>query len=260
MTHNTNNSQSKKATLEVISDTLRIYQQKGVFSYGTDAVLLSAYAASFMKFSSKRVLFDLCSGTGIIGLMLLDKFRDRELSVNAVEINEDAARLSGMSADESNLADRFAVHHMNLKDVKTTFSPDTVDYVTVNPPYMTLDCGFMCDDDYKTVARHEVLCNLEDVFKSAFHLLKSGGSMFVVYRPERLSTLFAAAKSSHFEIKNMTYVHSKKEGESRLVLCHARKNGKEGLKISRPFVIYNNDGSYTQDYLYVKDKGEMRIE
>ncbi len=246
--------------LEKISDTLQIYQQKGVFSYGTDAVLLSAYAASFMKFSSKRTLFDLCSGTGIIGLMLLDLFRSGSfLTANAVEINKDASRLSEMSAKESKLSDNYKVYNMDIKDVKDSFEGDIADFVTVNPPYMSASCGLMCEDDYKTIARHEILCSLEDIFRAAFHILKTGGNMFVVYRPDRLSTLFSAAKSAKLEIKNMTYVHSKAESESKLVLCRLQKGAKEGMKISRPFVMYTNDGEYSRAYLDVRDKGVMEI-
>ena len=87
------------AKLETISDNLRIYQMKGVFSYGTDAVLLSSYACGKIKFSSAKTAFDLCSGTGIVGLMLLDHFRSTDaLTVHGVEINETACKLSEMSA------------------------------------------------------------------------------------------------------------------------------------------------------------------
>ncbi len=250
-----------KPKLEKLSETLNIYQQKGVFSYGTDAVLLSAYAAGKMQFSSQRTLYDLCSGTGIIGLMLLDHFRSiKGLCVNAVEINADACRLSEMSAAESELSDYFKVHNIDIKQIKEKFPPDNADFITVNPPYMTAKCGFECEDSYKNIARHEILCNLEDIFSAAFHLLKTGGSMFVVYRPDRLSTLFAAAKSTRFEIKQMTYVHSKSGGESKLVLCRAVKNAMEGAKISRPLVIYKDDGSYTDDYKFICDKGEIKLD
>lgn len=260
MNNITNNHEQNPIKLEKISDTLRIYQQKGVFSYGTDAVLLSAYAAHFIKFSTPRKLFDLCSGTGIIGLMLLDHFRsDGNLSAEAVEINKDAARLSAMSAGESNLSDNYKVHDMDIKDVRSTFEGDIADFITVNPPYMSAACGLMCEDDYKTIARHEILCNLEDIFKAAFHLLKTGGSMFVVYRPDRLSTLFSAAKSARLEIKNMTYVHSKRDSESKLVLCKLGKGAKEGMKISPPFIMYDDEGNYSDAYLCVRDKGVMEI-
>lgn len=257
----TNNFDSLKLKKEKISDTLYIYQQSGVFSYGTDAVLLSAYAADKMLFSSARTLFDLCSGTGIIGLTLLDHFRSKNsLSVTGIEINKTACDISEMSARESFLSGSFNVKCCDIKDVSKFFPADIADYITVNPPYMTSNCGFECAEDYKNIARHEILCNLEDIFKSAFHLLKSGGSMFVVYRPERLSTLFAAAKKCRFEIKQMTFVHSVEGRESRLVLCRAQKNAKEGLLISRPFIMQKSDGSYTQDYINVKEKGVMTLE
>lgn len=247
--------------LEKISSSLSVYQQRGVFSYGTDAVLLSAFAAARMQFTSKKILFDLCSGTGIIGLMLLDKFRDGgNLCVNAVEINGDACNLSTMSADASGLSGNFRVHNIDVKSVKEHFPCDSADFITVNPPYMSACCGFKCEDDYKNIARHEILCNLEDIFLSAFNLLKTGGNLFVVYRPDRLTTLFSAAKNAKFEIKEMTFVHSKIDGESKLVLCRAQKNAKEGLKISRPFVLYNNDGTYTEDYIKVRDKGVLKLD
>ena len=260
MNQNATTNSENPIKLEKISETLRVYQQKGVFSYGTDAVLLSAYAASFMKFSTERRLFDLCSGTGIIGLMLLDYFRENgKLSASAVEINKDAGRISEMSAKESGLSDKFKVYNMDLKDIRSTFEGDIADFITVNPPYMSASCGLMCEDDYKTIARHEILCNLEDIFKSAFHLLKTGGNMFVVYRPDRLSTLFAAAKSARLEIKNMTFVHSKENAESKLVLCKLQKGAKEGMKISRPFIMYGENGEYSEDYLLVREKGVMEI-
>lgn len=260
MNSNFNTNAESTPKLETISKSLRIYQQKGVFFYGTDAVLLSAYAASFMKFSTKRTLFDLCSGTGIIGLMLLDHFRSGgNLSVNALEINKDASVLSNMSAVESGLSNSFTVYNMDIKNTRCTFPADTADYLTVNPPYMTANCGLMCDDDYKTIARHEILCNLEDIFRAAFHLLKTGGNMFVVYRPERLSTLFSAAAASRLEVKNMTFVHSKKSSESKLVLCRLQKGAKEGLKISPPFIMYSDDGDISEDYLCVRNKGVMEI-
>lgn len=245
---------------EKIGKTLTIYQQKGVFSYGTDAVLLAAYAAGFMKFSSKKILFDFCSGTGIIGLMLLDKFRNTMLETIAVEINNDACCLSQASAQESGLSERFRVYNTDVKQIKNSFNCDIADFLTVNPPYMTANCGFLCADDYKTVARHEILCNLEDIFKSAFHVLKTGGNMFIVYRPNRLSTLFSAAKAANFEIKQLTFVYTKANSESKLILCRAQKGAKEGLIINKPFIMYDNNGNFTNEYIKVRNEGVMEVE
>lgn len=245
------------AKQEKVTDTLSVLQKSGVFSYGTDAVLLGAYAASFIPENAGRRVMDLCSGTGIIGLLLADK--RKRISVLGVEINEEAAALSEKSAEISDLSERYSVTCADLKNCRSLFEPDTVDYVTVNPPYMSADCGYLCESDYKSVARHEILCKLTDVFAAAFYVLKSGGSLFVVYRPERLSTLFAAARKNHFEVKHMTFVHTRAGSESKLVLCECKKNGREGLIITKPLVLYRDNGEYTDDYLKVREKGEIDL-
>ena len=246
------------AKLETVTKTLSVYQKKGVFAFGTDAVLLAAYAASHIKATKGRTLFDLCAGTGIIGLLLADRFP--ALTVRAVEVNADAAAMSLASAEKSGLAARFFPACLDVKDVPKTYVQECADYIVVNPPYMTADSGFACEDDYKNVARHEILCTLDDVFSAAFHLLKTGGDCFVVYRPERLSTPFSAAKNNRFEVKSMTYVHTRQSAESRLVLCKARKGASEGMHISPPLFLYREDGAFSDAYLEIREKGVTRFD
>jgi tRNA1Val (adenine37-N6)-methyltransferase len=239
--------------LEKVSETLFVYQQKGVFFYGTDAVLLSAYASSAVKPNSKSCGIELCSGTAFAALSLLDRFPHLEMS--ALEINKDACRLSEMSAEKSGLADRFKVKNGDVCNVKKEFPSERFDFVICNPPYMTATSGKMCADDYKTVARHEILCNMNDIFKASYYLLGTGGSLFIVYRPDRLSSLFSGAKENGFEIKKMTFVFSKTDREPVLVLCEAKKQAKEGLRMTPPFVIYGKDGHYTEMMKQVSEKG-----
>ena len=246
---------SEQPKLEKVTDTLSVYQQKGVFFYGTDAVLLSAYASSAVRRNGKTCGIELCSGTAFAALSLLDRFKN--LSMSALEINETACLLSEMSAKESSLSHRFSVRCGDVKNAKSLFSSERFDFVICNPPYMTTDCGKMCADDYKTVARHEILCNISDIFAASYFLLGTGGSLFIVYRPDRLSSLFAAAKENRFEIKKMTLVYSKPDREPVLVLCEARKQGKEGLIVTEPFVIYDSDGNYTSKMQNACDKGEI---
>lgn len=241
--------------LERVTDTLSVYQQKGVFFYGTDAVLLSAYASSAVRRNSATEGIELCSGTAFASLSLLDRFE--KLNMSAIEINSNACRLSSMSASVSGLSDRFTVKCGDIKNIKTEFPSERFDFVICNPPYMTDNCGKMCADDYKTIARHEILCNISDVFSAAFYLLGTGGSLFIVYRPDRLSSLFSAAKSNGFEIKKMTFVASKEDRPPVLVLCEAKKQAKEGLVLTEQFVIYDNNGEYTQKMKHLSQKGEM---
>ena len=214
--------------LEKISDTLSVYQKEGVFCYGTDAVLLANYVKENVKTLSDKHMCDLCSGTGIIPLLLCDS--NESIICDAVEINKDACRISEMSAEFSHYKNRFNVTNADIKNIKRHFTSEQFDFLTCNPPYMTASSGKMCNYDYKTIARHEVLCNIDDVFAAAFYLLRTGGSIFVVYRSDRLSSLFKAAHNNRFEIKRMSAVVTKElPSVIKLVLCEAKKDASEGL-------------------------------
>ena len=147
---------------EKVSDTLTVYQKSGVFCYGTDAVLLVKNVLSYYKSLGGKIMCDLCSGTGIIPLMLCDS--QQNLKASAVEINETACEISKMSANVSNLSGRVNIINGDIKEIRSIFPSESFDFVTCNPPYMTSDSGKMCTDDYKTIARHEILCNIYDVF------------------------------------------------------------------------------------------------
>lgn len=221
--------------LEKISDTLFVYQKDNVFSYGTDAVILSNYVKRSVKTLKDKKLCDLCSGTGIIPLMLCDA--EPTLKCVGVEISSDACEISKMSAEKSNLDTRFECINADIKEIQNHFAPEEFDFVTCNPPYMKADSGKMCESDYKTIARHEILCNIDDVFKAAFYLLRTGQHLFIVYRADRLSSLFRAAHNNKFEIKDLCTVISKDiPSEIKLVLCKATKNASEGLKMKADYI------------------------
>ncbi len=215
--------------LEKVSKTLSVYQKSGVFCYGTDAVLLVKSVIGYYKSLNGKKMCDLCSGTGIIPLMICDS--NRQVSACAVEINKDACDISKMSAKVSNLSETVTFYNDDIKNIKNIFPSEAFDFVTCNPPYMTIESGKMCDADYKTIARHEILCNIDDVFKAAFYLLKTGGSIFVVYRSDRLSSLFSASKNNRFEIKEMSsFIASDTPALSKLVVIRAVKDASEGMK------------------------------
>lgn len=215
--------------LETVTPSLSIYQKEGVFCYGTDAVLLAKYVIRFYKSLSGKKMCDLCSGTGIIPLYLCDYAPT--LTATGLEINNDACTIAKMSADVSNLSQRYLQINGDVVKVKEYFNAESFDFLTCNPPYMTNSSGLMCKDDYKTIARHEILCNIDDIFKAAFYLLRTGGNIFVVYRSDRMSSLFAAARNNRFEIKDMiSIVSSNTPANSKLVLVRAMKDASEGMK------------------------------
>ncbi len=216
---------------EKVTDTLTVLQKKGVFSYGTDAVMLADYVEKNVISPGGRKMCDLCSGTGIIPLILCDKYE--KLKASCVEINENAANLSRESVKLNGFEDRIDVLCADIKDVKTLFENEEFDFVTCNPPYMTANCGKMCDDEDINIARHEISCDIYDVFRAAFHLLKTGGCIYLVYRSDRLSALMSAAKNNKFEIKDIVFHKTRKTSdECGIFTCKAMKNASEGMKVS----------------------------
>lgn len=215
--------------LEAATPTLSIYQKKGVFSYGTDAVLLAKYVLSYHKSLKGKSMCDLCSGTGIIPLYICDSNKD--VLSTGLEINHDACTIAKMSADVSNLGERYTQVEGDVKDVRKLFNPEEFDFVTCNPPYMTATSGYMCKDDYKSIARHEILCTIDDIFSASNYLLRTGGNLFIVYRADRLASLFSAASKNNFHIKELiSFVSSGSDSPVKLIICRASKGSSEGLK------------------------------
>lgn len=215
---------------EKVTETLTVYQQKGVFSYGTDAVLLADYISSCVPQGAAKKICDLCSGTGIIPLLLCD--RHKNFHTSGIEINPKAVALSERSAKDSGLSERFDIKCGDLKNIKSFFDSEQFDIVSCNPPYMTADCGKMCEDEDITLARHEIACTIYDVFSAAFYLLKTGSDIFVVYRTDRLSALMDAAKKNRFEIKDMCFYRMKNGSDkAEIVVVRAKKNAAEGMNV-----------------------------
>lgn len=81
---------------------------------------------------------------------------------------------------------------------------------------------------------------------SARKLLKNGGALSIVHRPERLMEILLCAKEKNLEPKRIQFVYPKKGKEANIVLMEFIKNGNSGLKIEEPLYIYNEQGEYTE--------------
>ena len=173
-------------TNEILDDLQNgyyIYQNADGFKFGIDAVLLSDFA----KTVTGNVI-DLCTGTGIIPILLAAKSNAEH--IDAVEIQEQMAEMAERSVIYNNLSDRIHIKCCDLKDATKYYGKSVFDAVTVNPPYMRAGSGLLNGDDLKTISRHEIKCNLDDVIKASSDLLKPHGKMFMVHRPQRLAEIF----------------------------------------------------------------------
>ena len=128
------------------------------------------------------------------------------------------------------------------------------DCVVTNPPYMKLNTGAKHEEIKKLISRHEVECNLEDIIKISYKLLKSKGEFYMVHRAERIVDILYNLRKYKLEPKEIRFIHSKVGKEPNLVLIKAVKDAGEHLIIDSPLVVYNNDGTYTDEILKIYNK------
>lgn len=218
--------------VEDLGDGFKIIQNKTMFCYGTDAAKLS----DFIVAKPKEKLIDLCSGNGIIPILLCQKTRCNDIT--ALEIQKEVCELSERSVKLNNLTERIKVLNADLRKVKSIYDCGFFDVVTCNPPYMPKGTGKTNLSDSVNIARHEIMCTLEDVILSAAYLVKNGGRFYMVHRAERLSDIIYLMRCNNLQPKRMSFVTANPESEPSLVLIEAQKDRKSGLIITKP--IYAN--------------------
>ena len=216
--------------------------------FGTDAFLLAYYAGA----RPDSIVCDLCTGCGIIPLILCKNVMPH--IVYAVDIQEEAIALLQRTVDENHLENNVQPLLADLRDMpQTLLAYESVDIVTVNPPYMTDGSGFEKLSRPQAIARHELMCNINDVCKTAAKLLKYGGHLKMCHRPERLADVICAMRENKIEPKSVTFVHNGITEKPWLFLITGKKGAKSGMIIEKPMILRNDDRSYTEEYTKLYD-------
>ncbi len=218
-----------------------IIQNPDVFCFGMDAVLLSG----FVNTVRDGEVLDLGCGNGIIPLLLAAKTPAGRIT--GLEIQEYSADMAVRSVKLNKLEDKITIVQGDIKEATDMFEAASLDTVTSNPPYIKGGRGLTNPDEPKAIARHELLCSLEDVIGAAQYLLKPGGGFFMVHRPQRLSEIFICLTEHMLEPKRMKLVHPFIDREPNMVLMEARKGGRPQLTIEKPLIIYKSKGVYTDE-------------
>lgn len=218
----------------------KIIQNREKFSYGTDAIFLSDFA------KARGLVVDLGTGTGIIPLRLYGK-NPRIEKIYGLEIQEEVAEMAERSIGLNNLEDRIQILHMDLNNIQSKFGRNTVDTVTTNPPYMKSGGALVNLEENFALSRHEVACTLEDIIRVAEYLLKPLGRFYMVHRPDRLVDMLYLLRKYDIEPKYIRFVQAKRDKKPNLILIEGRKHSKPDLKFYDPLIVYNEDGSYTDE-------------
>lgn len=228
---------------------LKIIQNKEYFCFGTDSVLLANFVKSE---NSNNVILDLCSGSGVIPIILSAKKKYKKIF--GVELQSEMYDLFDRNIKINNLEDSIISINENVKNIKdirkkitSIMEKDKIDIITCNPPYKEIGTGLTTNHDIKTIAKCEVMCKLEDIFITSSKLLGKGGKLYLVHKPERLSDLIYFGRKYNLEAKEIRFVYPKINKKPSIVLISYRKDGGNETKVLEPLIEYNDDMSYTDE-------------
>ena len=233
-----------------------VIQDPDKFCFGMDAVLLSGFA----KVKKGETALDLGTGTGIIPILLKTKTNGKHFT--GLEIQKECADMAGRSVRYNHLEDDVEIVRGDIKEAADIFGAASFDVVTSNPPYMIGQHGLRNPDMPKAIARHEVLCNLEDVVSQASKVLKERGRFYMVHRPFRLPEIMTKMCAYGIEPKRMRLVYPHIDKEPNMVLIEGMKGGNPRMQVEPPLIVYQKDGSYTEELLemYGMNKSEHKME
>ncbi|WP_318708079.1 tRNA1(Val) (adenine(37)-N6)-methyltransferase [Candidatus Acetatifactor stercoripullorum] len=219
----------------------RIIQNPEKFCFGMDAVLLSG----FVRAGKGDILLDLGTGTGIIPILLEAKTQCAHLT--GLEIQEESADMARRSVALNGLSHKIDIITGDIKEADRIFPSASFDCITCNPPYMIGSHGLANPEEPKAIARHEILCTLEDVVRQAGKLLKPGGHFFMVHRPFRLAEIMTILSQYKLEPKRMRLVYPYVDKEPNMVLLEAVRGGRPRLAVEKPLIVYEKPGVYTPE-------------
>jgi len=229
---------------------LRIIQNPKKFCFGIDAVLL----ANFATVKKGNVVVDFGTGTGIIPILVCGKTGASKII--GIEIQPDMVEMAARSIRMNNIGERVEIIHGDIRRVGEYIKDNSIDLVVSNPPYMNNGRGLVNPDSSKAVARHEIMCTLEDIICSAVRVLKNGGRLAMIHRSNRLVDVLSTMRDGGIEPKLLRMIYSAADKESNLFLVEGVKSGGRFLKVLKPLVIYDQDGNYTDEIYNIYYRGE----
>lgn len=220
-----------------------IIQHPGKFCFGMDAVLL----ANFARVKKGDHVLDLGTGTGIIPILLTAKTEGEAFT--GLEIQEESADMARRSVEHNHLNEKVKIVIGDIKEAASIFGPASFDVITTNPPYMIGQHGIANPSDAKAIARHEVLCTLDDILRESAKILRPGGRFYMVHRPFRLAEILSKMVEVGIEPKRMRMVHPFIDKEPNMVLIEGKRGGNSRMTVERPLIVYKEVGVYSDELL-----------
>lgn len=213
-----------------------IIQDPARFCFGVDAVMLTDFA----RVKPGEQVLDLGTGTGVIPILLSAKTKGEHFT--GLEIQPESADMAWRSVSYNHLEEKVEIVTGDIKEAADRFGTASFDVITTNPPYMLNEHGMQNAVDAKTIARHEILCTLDDILRESAKLLKeSKGRFYMIHKPFRLVEILTKMCQYKIEPKRIQFVHPYIDKEPTMVLIEGLKGGKSRVTVEPPIVMYSKD-------------------
>lgn len=240
--------------MEVLNELLgypkiKIYQDSDLFSFSIDSLLLADFATINQKVNS---IVELCSGNGAISFYLTLRTSKQ---ITSIELQKKAFELA-IKSNELNGFTNINFINDNLIDINKKIGRQKYDLVIVNPPFFKYqDDSNINKSEFKTIARHEVECNLDDVVKESSILLNNGGYLAMVHRPERLDEIILTLNKYNLSLKRLRFIYPKEGQTCNHILLEAKKtNNTGGVIVLPPLIVHNDNGEWTEEVLEIYNR------
>ncbi|WP_453992570.1 tRNA1(Val) (adenine(37)-N6)-methyltransferase [Bacillus nitroreducens] len=226
----------------LLAENLRIIQSPSVFAFSLDTVLLARFVYVPIQ---KGKIIDLCTGNGVIPLLLS---RRSKAEITGVEIQERIYDMARRSIQYNELSNQLSVIHGDIKDMPEKLGHGKYDVVTCNPPYFpTPNPDEINKNEHLAIARHEIYCTLEDCIRVSSQLVRQGGKVAFVHRPGRLMDILTLMRQYRIEPKRLQFIHPRFGKEANTILVEGIKDGNADLKILPPLYVYDESNEYTKE-------------
>ena len=212
---------------------LELIQNPAGFCFGVDAVFLS----DFVKVKPGETVLDLGTGNGIIPILLSAKTGGKKFT--GLEIQENTADMARRSVAYNHLEERVDIVTGDIKEAAEIFKPAFFDVITINPPYMLADHGLRNPDSARAVARHEVLCSLDDILRESMRLLQDKGRFYMIHRPFRLTEIMIKMNHYKIEPKRIQFIYPHIDREPAMMLIEGVRGAKPRVTVEPPIIIYD---------------------
>lgn len=204
----------------------------------TDGVLLGAMAAA----QHPRKILDIGTGTGVIALMLAQKFNDAR--VDAVEIDRSAAETAQRNFENSAFREQLHIHPVSISDYLDTHLDEKFDLIISNPPFYINSLS--SPQEKKNQAKHTDVTFFESLMKDTAEYLTKDGLCWLVLPVETAVEVKLLGAQNGLQVQKQINIRSFADSEPhREIICLGFGGEIAGMS---EFVIYQSVGIYTDAY------------